>query len=207
MSLASSIQEFKIRLETNPKLGVILIIFVIALWVYGLLEILDWSNTLEQERITAQKKYAIVQDLAKEQFWEERKLISEELLKTLETRLWPMTSNEGLVRANLGKEIEQIAEKSELGRFKVTVEPKPVIDKNAPNYKKFTATLMATGAKLTNIEIFLDALAHEERLFIVQNLDLRIKPFLLFKITLSVIMPIGEEKKTTPTQLKKGAQK
>jgi hypothetical protein len=206
VSLASSIQQFKIRLETNPKLGVMLITLVIALWVYGLFEILDWSDDLEKERIDAQKKYDIAQDLAKETFWEERKLISQELLKTLEARLWPI-ENEGLVRANLAKELTQLTEKSGLERARVTIDPKPVIEKNAPNYKKFVATITAPGVKLTSVEMFLDELAHEERLFILQSFELRVKPFPLFKITLSVIMPIGDEKKAGITQLKKGAQK
>lgn len=206
MSLASSIQQFKIRLETNPKLGIMLIALVIALWVYGFFEILDWSDSLEKERIEAQKKYDVAQDLAKETFWEQRKLISQELLKTLEARLWPI-ENEGLVRANLAKELTQLTEKSGLERARVTIDPKPVIEKSAPNYKKFVATIVAPGVKLTSVEIFLDALAHEERLFILQSFELRVKPFPLFKITLSVIMPIGDEKKPGTTQVRKGAQK
>ncbi|MDP1725124.1 MAG: hypothetical protein Q8L85_10545 [Alphaproteobacteria bacterium] len=206
MSLASSIQQFKIRLETNPKLGVMLIVFIIALWVYGLFEILDWSDELEKERVDLQKKYDLAEDLSKETFWETRKNISQELLKTLETRLWPI-QNEGPARASLEKEISQLAEKAGMERIRVTVDPKPAIDKNAPNYKRFTATIMVTGAKLNAIELFLDALAHEERLFILQSFELRVKPFPTFKISLSVIMPIGEDKKPIPTQVRKGAQK
>ena len=110
MSLASSIQQFKIRLETNPKLGVMLIVFIIALWVYGLFEILDWSDELEKERVDLQKKYDLAEDLSKETFWETRKNISQELLKTLEARLWPI-QNEGPARASLEKEISQLAKK------------------------------------------------------------------------------------------------
>lgn len=208
MSLTSSIQQFKIRLETNPKLGIILIVFIISIWVYGLFELLDWSNTLEQERIDAQKKYNQTEALAREQFWEERKGISQELLKTLESRLWPI-QNDGTARASLDKELSQIAEKAGLERFKVTTDPKPVIDKNAPNYKKFTSTIMATNNKPEIVEAFLDALAHahEERLFIIQNFEMRMKPFPQLRVSISVIMPIGDEKKPNPIPVKKGAQK
>lgn len=206
MAISLGFQKFRARIEANPKLGIALILLVILVWGYGFLEIMDFSGELEQERMIAQKKLEQVEDLAKEQFWEERKLQSQELLKTLEGRLWPI-QNEGLVRANLQNELNQLAEKSGLERMRIQVDQQPVIDKNAPNFKRFTANLTASGVKPEAVENFLDALSHEERHFILQNFELRVSRFPFFKVSLSVLMPIIEEKGKKGTASKKGAQR
>lgn len=191
MAISSGFQDFRSKIEANPKLGIGLIFLILLVWVYGFLEIMDFSTDLEQERIIAQKKLNLVEDLAREQFWEERKLQSQELLKSLESKLWPI-QNEGLVRANLQNELNQLAEKSGLERMRIQVDQNPVIDKNNPNFKRFTANLTATSVKPDAVENFLDALSHDEHHFILQTFELRVKPFPFMKVSLSVLMPSPE---------------
>lgn len=205
MAISLGFEQFKARLEANPKLGVALVVLMVALWGYGFLELMDFSDSLEQERIAAEKKHTLIRSLAREDFWEERKLQSQELLKSIESKLWPI-QNEGLVRANLQSELSQLAEKSGLERMRVQVDAQPTIDKKAPNFKRFNASLTASSVKLEAVETFLDALSHEEHHYIIQNFELRSKPFPFFKLTLSILMPVPEERGKT-ANTKKGSQR
>lgn len=203
MTLFEQINQLRLKVMTNPRLLVSVILVVILLWMILLVELIDISDDFERDYVEAYKKLTQTEELAREDFWEERKKQSSALLERVEARLWPI-QNEGLARATLQKELTELAEKAGLERIRIQIE-KPVDQKGNKNFKRYRASL-TSWFKPEALDIFLSAIVKDERQYLFDNFELRFKPFPYFKANLAVIMPQLNPKKGKGKKRKDGGR-
>jgi hypothetical protein len=186
MAVSDLIIAFQSELKKKPllRLGLAGLIVIIAGFVY------DTIQTYRVESYTAYSdKFRHTKELlqlSKENFWEKRQTETQTFLSTLEARLWP-SQNEGLARANLQKELTQICEKSGVDKPKITLE-QPRMARHMIGFKKFTAIIQAFSKAEAIEQLFIN-LQKQERAYMIQELELRLKPGGFFRMAVAVYMP------------------
>jgi hypothetical protein len=190
-------------LEAKPRLALLIAVGLIFASVYMFFQVVDWGNDLEVEVDQVQKKYAELDSLSKEEFWNERLEKSQAILSNLESRLWPM-QKEGVARINLTNEVKEFAAKSGLKPLSITAE-NPAIVKGVSGFKRFTVRLRARFTP-DALEAFAELLAKDERQFIFQELNITLIPFKSFDAKISVMMPQPESGKRTKGRRKRSTR-
>ena len=140
---------------------------------YGLLMLDDSIGNLRQNYIEATHRFERLVASGREKDWPARAAASAQMRQALEARLWKSDS-EGMARADLQDWITGNAR--EAGLDKVQVRLEATRPKGLPaNLRQVTATITALDTEKALIA-FLDRIAREQRLLVVDHLLARSQP-------------------------------
>ena len=117
-------QQAKQEWQANKRLQLFSIVAVVLVVFWVHVKLNDWRHSKQVEAKAALVTYKDTQAVARENEWPERAKASEDVLKTLHTKLWSATS-EGEAEAKLRDWLQKIAKESGITIDRVAVEIGP----------------------------------------------------------------------------------
>lgn len=179
--LLRSALALRTQLSTNPRAlgGLIAIVTLVA--IYGLLQ---FGDAIAAKRSAYRQQVSLLHRTAaigEDSDWAGHAKESSEILKVLEDRLWNF-ENEGVALANMQDWITSVGRDAKLDKLQVRIKmarPKGL----RPDIVQLNATFTAIHNG-TSLRTFLDRIAREPHLLIVDQMRVQTRPTSLMQMTL-----------------------
>lgn len=165
--------RLRAELQTNRRAALGIAAIGVILAVYALLRVADGVDTRRQHYVKARHYLERLDAAKRDKAWPQRAAASAVLRQALEARLW-RGDTDGIVQADLQDWVTDQARKAGLERVQVALEDSRLKDP-AANFHQITATITALDTEPTVIA-FLDRIAHEPHLLVVDQLKVEEAP-------------------------------
>jgi len=169
------------ELRTNRRAFLGFLAIAVLVGGYCLMLLGDAGDALRASYIRASLRLQRVEASSSEKDWPARAAASAAMRQSLEKRLWPADS-EGVARANLQDWVTTAGRDAGLDKLRVTVElarPKGL----PPDLRQVIATIGAPETD-TTLTRFLDRIARDPHLLVIDRLHVQEHPVALLEMTL-----------------------
>jgi hypothetical protein len=171
--LIAFVGRFRSELRTNRRAAVGLLVLGCVVAGYGLLSLDDATRSAAASYSEATHRLERVIAAGEERDWSARAAASAAIRKSLEARLWKGNS-EGMARADLQDWVTNNAREAGLEKAQVKIELIKPTGMPA-DFRQLTATITAVDTE-PSLLAFLDRIAREQRLLVVDHLLVRERP-------------------------------